>query len=207
MYKEFDDIKAETEIMKEFEEVEDYNETNEALKELYPDADITFNDIISGKHPDSDEGFKGKNIMNRSSSTVNQTKSLIEPYGSRNSISNKKNNKLGDRSINAYGERRFSSQEVLNQSSISTLAHSRSPDDLINILPNIKSRSPMKNIDSPFSKYIDPLGVRRLGVYSKNRFSVSNRGRENPYSHSTSVVNKSMASAKTKRFVRSIHYE
>lgn len=52
MLKEFDDLKAQTEIMKEFEEVNDYQDTNNALKELYPDSEITIKDILHSKEGD-----------------------------------------------------------------------------------------------------------------------------------------------------------
>lgn len=180
MYQEFDNIKAQTEILKEFEEVTDYENTNNAIRELYPDSNLTIADILDGKAYEDNNPtlFKSKHLTTRSSSTADHSRSYIEPYGGRNSSLNVKSPYLGsfknNRSFDAYGHNHSGINLHVNKSSLSTISHSKIAS---HFLPEIKSQSPSKFDSSTMAKYVDPLGIRRLGVYRKHKFSVSNRSR------------------------------
>lgn len=69
MFEDFKDIKHECGIMDVIEEVENHDETNEALKELYPDGDFTFEDITADNAKDVNSDI-GKYILNRNNSSV-----------------------------------------------------------------------------------------------------------------------------------------
>ena len=86
MYQNFKDMKVETNILEDMEEVEDNTETNNAIKELYPDLNITINDILNNenayqilKPPSTSENL-------RTISTTAHSKSVMGSYGDRSII-------------------------------------------------------------------------------------------------------------------------
>ena len=67
MFNQFKHMKNDSGIMDVIEETEDHYETNQALKELYPDAVFTFDDIVADNSRDLNSVL-GRYIENRSQS-------------------------------------------------------------------------------------------------------------------------------------------
>lgn len=198
MLEKFEEMKADSQIMKNFEEIEDNQDTNNAIKELYPDMDFTITDIL---HNDQ---FASKSLNMHSHSQVRnpkklQSRSVMAAYGQKST------NKSLNRSITTdYHDNAF----LDRNRSVSHVSLKGRNGELLNLFPDLRSKSPMKSIEHPGRSYGDPLGLRRLGVYKNTRFSVSNKSRATgPTSNSSFLAHKSMASEKTTRFAKSIPYE
>lgn len=198
MLKQFEDMKNETEIMKEFEEIDDDYQTNNAIKELYPDMEFTITDIVNNDNIYSSKALNSF-VNPRTTTSQPKSRSVMGAYG-QNSL----NKSLNRSSVSDY--RQSSIQNRKKSTSLESIK--ARAGELINVLPDIRSRSPHKSIHNSQSKFGDPLGLRRLGVYKGTRFSISSKSRATgPTSQSSIAHNMSIASDKTTRFARSIHYE
>ena len=145
---------------------EDNKETENALKELYPDKDLKISDIL--KNNNSSQLLKPPSLS-KSMNTISvekNSKSVMSSYGIK--IQNKNSHRVGTSFNHPYHNR---------NNSINVVSSNSSGVELINILPNIRPKSPSDS-KHPRSKYADPLGLRRLGVYKSNKFSLSHKSRD-----------------------------
>ena len=200
MMNQFENMKQDTKILNYFEENElNSSETNKAIKELYPDKDFTIKDVLLN------DSYSSKNLNSLTygnhvpASNNIKSRSVMAPYGRLNQSQSSTKRDFSD-------YRKYSVQNVKKSTSLAQITGEDS--ELLNLFPKIKSRSQMRSLEGSRSKYANPLGLRRLGVYKKHKFSVSNKSRGTRASTNMSILNsKTIASEKTSRFALSIPYE
>ena len=165
IYKQFEEMKRDINIEDDSDQ-EDNKETEDALKELYPELDLKISDIL--KNNNSHQYLKSS-IATKSYNTINantNSYSALSSYGLKDRPKEAK--RVGTSFNQLYHNR---------NNSLNIISPQESGFDIINILPKIRPKSP-ENSKNLKSIYEDPLGIRRLGIYKGSKFSLSNKSRD-----------------------------
>ena len=113
MLSQFKHLKNDTGILDVIEEFEDHFETNQALKELYPDAVFTFDDIVADNAKDPASEL-GKYIANRSQSPARFIPEIMTNKSfNKQELQNKRVYKTNEANVNINMMRNNSSQSVV----------------------------------------------------------------------------------------------
>mmetsp|Transcript_22515 Transcript_22515/g.19996 ORF Transcript_22515/g.19996 Transcript_22515/m.19996 type:complete len:202 (+) Transcript_22515:327-932(+) len=201
MMKQFEQLRDDTRVLDYLEERDTNDETNMAIKELYPDMEFTIDDVIKNdSYTSKNLNSLTYNITKANKPNKLESKSVMDAYGQLNQ------SQSGLKSSIFTDYRKHSIQNVKKSTSLAQIQGENS--EILNLFPKVKSRRQLRSIEGSRAKHRDPLGLRRLGVYKNTRFSVSIKSRATKdTSNFSNVHSKSLASGKTNRFALSIPYE